>query len=55
MLAAMKMIQKHNNDADSDKSTDTTSNFVYRNDTSKDEQGLNAVRRLFTIYSHQRI
>ena len=55
MLAAMKMIQKHNNDADSDKSTDTTSNFVYRNDTSKDEQGLNAVRPLFTIYSHQRI
>ena len=44
----------NNDDATSDKSTYTTSKFVYRNDVSNDEQGLNAVRPLFTN-SHQRI
>ena len=43
----------NSNDVTSDKSTYTTSNFVFRNDVSKDEQGLN-VRPLFTN-SHQRI
>ena len=37
----------NNDDATSDKSTYTTSNFIFRDDLSKDEQGLN-VRPLFT-------
>ena len=43
----------NSDDVTSDKSTYTTSNFVFRNDVSKDEQGLN-VRPLLTN-SHQRI